>query len=293
MRQPDFFVVGAAKSGTTALWTFFQQHPDIFVTNEISHKELSYYSDEYGIDDNEKYLKYFRNAKDHQLIGEVCHTYLTSKISAEWIKREVPNAKIIILLRNPIDRAISLYNWMVMDGYEDLNSFEKALHREKLIAEGAYDTSKLLHKFHQNYNYFSSGLYYKQVKRYYDIFEKENILVIEYSDFRNNYEDKLKSIFEFLKVKNVSIPRTLNINKSKRVKFIKLQYWVRKISMSKFRNRPIVKRLISFNFKYNISNKAPKKMSKATRELLKKKYVDDINSLSRLTGINFNEKWFE
>ena len=126
-RQPDFFVVGAAKSGTTALWKYFQQHPQIFVTKDIAQKELGYFSNQYGIVNKNDYLNFFKDAKPDQLIGEVCHAYLTSEESAEWIKKEVPNAKIIIMLRNPLERAYSLYNWMTMHGYEESCSFRKAL----------------------------------------------------------------------------------------------------------------------------------------------------------------------
>ncbi|WP_456439180.1 sulfotransferase domain-containing protein [Psychroserpens sp.] len=291
MRQPDFFVVGAAKSGTTALWTYFQQHPQIFVTSNMSHKELGYYTNEYGVSNKEQYLKYFKDAKPNQLIGEVCHAYLSSKVSSEWIKTEVPNAKIIILLRNPIDRAISLYNWMIMEGYENLNSFEKAIKREEKIADGSFDCSKLTHKFQQNYNYFSSGLYYEQVKRYYDEFGKENVLIIEFLDFKTRYKEELQKIFDFLKVETFPIQENLTVNKSQKVIFVKLQYLTRKVSISKYRKKRVVKKIINFIFRNNVLNKTPKKMNNAKREVLKEKYSNDINKLSDLTKINFNEKW--
>ncbi len=90
---PSFFVVGAAKSGTTALWNYFQQHPSIFVTTDIRFKELGYFSNQYGVSDKNQYASYFEDATDEQLIGEVCHAYLTSEESAEWIKKDVPLLK--------------------------------------------------------------------------------------------------------------------------------------------------------------------------------------------------------
>jgi hypothetical protein len=69
--------VGAAKSGTTALWTYFQKHPKIFVTDDIAFKELGYYSNQYGITDKNKYLSFFQKAEEKQLVGEVCHPFKT------------------------------------------------------------------------------------------------------------------------------------------------------------------------------------------------------------------------
>lgn len=292
-RQPDFFVVGAAKSGTTALWKCFQQHPDIFVTNKIEYKELGYYSNQYGVINKDRYLKFFIDAKKEQLIGEVCHVYLTSEESAEWIKNDVPNAKIIIVLRNPVERAFSLYNWMVMHGYENDTSFEGALKKEKEINNNSYDKSKLLHSFHQNYDYFNSGLYFKQVKRYYDVFGKENVLVIEYQDFKKHTENTLIDIFEFLNVKPNSIITNQKVNKSKKVLSTRIQYYSRRGLMSKNVKKKIYKDILQFIMNINVINRRPKKIDSVIKQQLHLDYENDIDLLSDLTNINFRGKWNE
>lgn len=293
MRQPDFFVVGAAKSGTTALWEYFQQHPEIFVTDKIEHKELGYYSNQYGVSNKERYLKFFKKATKAQLIGEVCHVYLTSEESAEWIKNDVPKAKIIIILRNPVERAYSLYNWMVMHGYENSTSFERALKKEKEINNNSYDKSKLLHGFHQNYNYFNSGLYFKQVKKYFDVFGEENVLVIEYEDFKKHTENTLINIFKFLNVKPHSIITDQKVNKSKKVLLICVQYYSRRGLLSKYGKNKIYNYIFKFALKINVINRNPKKINPIIKQKLIANYKKDIDLLSDLTNINFSGKWNE
>ncbi len=291
MRQPDFFVVGAAKSGTTALWKYFQQHPEIFVTNQIEYKELGYFSKQYGVSNKKFYLKHFKSATKEQLIGEVCHAYLTSDESPAWIKRDIPNAKIIILLRNPIDRAYSLYNWMVMNGYECSTTFENALEKEEKINTGNYDKSNLLHGFIYNYKYFHSGLYYNQVKRYYDIFGKENILIIEYEDFKAESELYLNRIFKFLSLSELSIELKNSVNISKKTIFPTLQFISKKSLLGKYGKYNKIRNLIKFIMGQNVINSKPKRMNKKTRQKLMNDYNKDIESLSNLTGFDFKSKW--
>src|SRR6478735_7218949 len=100
-RYPDFFIVGAGKAGTTALWRYLSNHPAVFMTKDIRHKELAFYSDNYGISDEAKYLSFFDGARKDQLIGESCHTYITSPESPKRIFENLPSAKIIIMLRDP------------------------------------------------------------------------------------------------------------------------------------------------------------------------------------------------
>lgn len=286
---PSFFVVGAAKSGTTALWNYFQQHPDIFVTNDISIKELGYFSNQYGITDENQYKKYFSGATENQIIGEVTHAYLTSEESAHWIKKEIPQAKIIIILRNPIDRSYSLYNWMIMEGYENASSFKKALKLEK---ERLHNSNGLLHSFNQNYYYLESGLYYNQVKRYLDIFGKTNVLILAYEEFNKNQLFYMNNIYTFLGVSTLSVLDNQRVNKSKSVFSIKMQYLFRKL-LNKYYNRPRIKKFILKLMKINTVNKKPNKLSHNLRNELKIKYEKDVSLLSNLCNYDFTELWFK
>lgn len=283
---PFFYVVGAAKSGTTALWNYFQLHPDIFVTKDIKYKELGYFSNQYGLNDRERYLSHFSSAFPNQKVGEVCHAYLSSKESAELIRTEVPNAKIIIMLRNPIDRAYSLYNWMTMEGYESISSFETALKKEKDRVK-----SKQLHEFVQNYMYFSSGLYYEQVKQYFETFGESNVLVMAYEDFNKDQLSHLNKIYKFLEVSTLTELENIRVNKSRVVRYVWLQYFLRSSLLKT--NKMWLKKKMTRLMQFNVVNKKPKEMSQQLRKELTTKYEEDVERLSHLCSFNFVKLWFE
>ena len=129
--KPNLFVVGAARSGTTSLWQCLKRHPMIFMPEDEICKEPAYFSIKGRDLGYERYIDVFQSAKkNHKYIGEASTAYLTDPTSSKQIYEFNPNAKIIILLRNPIDRAYSLYNWMVQEGYEYSESFKKGLKLE-------------------------------------------------------------------------------------------------------------------------------------------------------------------
>lgn len=291
-RKPDFFVVGAAKSGTTALWKYFQQHPNIFVTEDIAYKELGYYTNQYGIKNKYDYLKFFSNAKENQMIGEVCHAYLTSVESANWIKKEAPNAKIIIMLRNPMERGYSLYNWMTMHGYEYLSSYKKALKREVEILNGSFNKKKLPHEFIQNYLYLSSGLYFNQVERYINEFGESNVKIVEYADFKFNQNKILLEIFDFLKVGSFDVILNDKVNVSSTLLSVKVQFFLRRILLSKYAKNKCINKIFNKMLKFNRINRSPAKLDITTWHRISIYYKNDVKLLSNLCSINFCKKWF-
>ena len=129
IKKPDFFIVGAPKCGTTALANYLGQHPDIFMAKQ---KESHHFAtdlipyDDYWRNRNH-YLKIFQEAKENQIIGEASVFYLLSQEAAKNIKKFSPNAKIIIMLRNPVDLLYSHYFQAVYNGRETITDFEKAL----------------------------------------------------------------------------------------------------------------------------------------------------------------------
>lgn len=207
-RWPDFFICGAARSGTTSLWNYLRQHPDIYMPSDFAQKEPSYFSELYGLRDRHAYLRLFKNSRPDQLLGEASTSYLTSPDSAERIHREVPSARFIILLRNPVDRAYSLYKWMRENGYEPITTFEEALREEGTSRLGPprFERShrpefvRTNGQYYYNYLYFHSGLYHDQVKRYVDLFGREQVMVWVFEEFVADTRAHLRRGFEFLGV---------------------------------------------------------------------------------------------
>ena len=202
--MPDFLIIGAGKSGTTSLNSYLSQHPEIYMSpvkepnffayadverSSLSSPETIKHYEEL-IKDIDTYLSLFRGAKVGQLKGEVSNTYMTRANSATLIQKYVPQAKIIAILRNPVDRLYSRYLHLArdnrlaeippfMDGLKDRNS--AWWRREDLIPE---------------------GFYHKNLTPYFDLFPLANIKVILFDDFNRNQTVVLKDLFSFLGVDN-------------------------------------------------------------------------------------------
>ena len=190
MTWPNFFIVGATRSGTTSFYEYLQQTSGIFMS---SIKEPSFFAPSINrrqpVQNKEDYLELFSKAKVDQPMGEASTRYLIDPKSAELIKNTIPNAKIIILLRNPIDRAFSSYlyylrreNWELFDTILD-KSIKSTLNSDYLL-------HLIVH----------GGLYYEQVKRYIDIFGYDSVKILFYEEFIEDIETNFKEILKFLKI---------------------------------------------------------------------------------------------
>ena len=171
---------------------------------DLEWKEPSYYCDTYGVESYETYLSIFKDATLQKRIGEASTPYLSSPESAQKIHDSVPNAKIIILLRNPVDRAYSLYKWMFHYGYETIGSFEEALQAEFSWRK---DNAAFMRKFQKggsnhywDFLYFHSGLYFEQVKRYCDLFSKKQLAIIIFEEFVQEPLQFMHGLYRFLGV---------------------------------------------------------------------------------------------
>jgi len=199
-RLPNFFVAGAARSGTTSMWKYLQQHPDIYMPQDVAHKEPSYFCNTYGYSDYHAYLQLFDEAGERKMTGEASGTYLSSPESPGLIKKSIPEAKFIIMLRNPVDRAYSLYKWMHHNKYEQIRTFEEALYEEQNSRLNNKDFQLNNRQYYYNYLYFNSGLYYEQVKRYLRIFGREQVHIIIFEEFKQEILRTIYNTYIFLNV---------------------------------------------------------------------------------------------
>ena len=200
--KPNFFIVGAPKCGTTSLHEYLQRHPDIFMPY---YKEPHFFgSDLQGArfeqfrDKPARYLKLFRDARGAGRIGESSPWYLVSRRAADEIHAYDPAAKIIIMLRNPVDMMYSMWSQFRYSGNEQIERFDDALAAEderragQRIRPAAHCITGLLYRDVARY----SG----QVQRYFDRFGRENVLVIIFDDFRADTAAVYRSVLEFLVV---------------------------------------------------------------------------------------------
>ena len=200
--KPNFFIVGAPKCGTTSLHEYLQRHPDVFMP---FFKEPHFFgSDLVGSrfrqfrGKPDRYLKLFRDALGEKRIGESSPWYLASGRAAEEIHGYDPAAKIIIMLRNPIDMMYSMWSQFRYSGNEQIESFEEAL---------AAEADRRARRRIRRAAHCITGLYYRemarfaeQVPRYFDRFGRENVLVIIFDDFRADTPVTFRAVVDFLEV---------------------------------------------------------------------------------------------
>jgi len=200
--KPNFFIVGAPKCGTTSMHEYLQRHPDVYMP---FFKEPHFFgSDLEGSRFRqfrarpERYLKLFRDARGEKRIGESSPWYLVSQRAAEEIHAYNPAAKIIIMLRNPIDMMYSMWSQFRYSGNEQIEDFEEALAAEMDRRAGR----RIRRAAH-----CVTGLYYRemarfseQVRRYFDIFGRENVKVVIFDDFKADTAAVYRDVLEFLDI---------------------------------------------------------------------------------------------
>ena len=199
MVLPNFLIAGAAASGTSFLSSILMQHTDIYLPKEMRPEpHFFYYSDKYthGIEWYEK--KWFSDVKEQSAIGERSSSYLYHKESAKRISQNLPNIKLIFVLRNPIERTWANYRYTVLSGLEDL-SFTDALETESHRVKNASGIWKEV----QPHDYTGRGLYGEQLEFYLNFFSWSQILIINSEKLSSETQIQLDRITNFLGVKNL------------------------------------------------------------------------------------------
>lgn len=284
MNKPNLFIVGASKSGTTTLYHYLEKHFQVFMPEDELYKEPAFFSIKGEKMGYKKYLDIFKNAKSsHKYIGEASTAYLTDDVAAKRIYDYNKDSKIIILLRNPVDRAYSLYNWMVQEGYEYSLNFEMALKKE-LSRKYKKIPNFFEPEYYWNYMYLESGLYYEQVKRYFELFNSEKIKVIIFEDMVKDIQKTYHEVSSFLEIEYQEI----NIeqeNESKSVYLALLSFFGRKVTNLVNRYFKIEKKKTKDSLIYKLQKKVkPKKLNEETRGKLFMYYAEDIQKLEKLLG---------
>jgi len=197
---PNFFVVGAQKSGTTSLHYYLVEHPDIYLP---AQKETKFFVDDKryakGIQHYE--AEYFSGCHGEKAVGEVDPDYMYFATGAERIARHIPDPKFIFIFRNPVDRAFSGYVMAYRRGLE-LNSFEEAIRIEtQRIAKG--------HEENFHYSYVRRGFYFSQVSRFLERWDESRMHVLLAEDLINNTAETVRGCFEFLGVDPDFVPRQI------------------------------------------------------------------------------------
>tara|TARA_B000000532_G_scaffold220234_1_gene194563 strand:- start:399 stop:1286 length:888 start_codon:yes stop_codon:yes gene_type:complete len=291
MAKPNLLIVGAAKSGTTSLHNYLNQHHDVFmcdpkephflINNEIGTERISV-----GVSEKIAYEKLFLDGENLKYRGESSVMYLMyPEIVIPKIKEYLGNdVKIIIMLRNPVERAYSGYQHVKRYNIkEDISEFRDAWD----VSEERYFSNPEMTPASR---YKELGMYYKQVKSYLKNF---NVHVIIYEDYKEDIQNEMNKVFDFLEINRMEINfdqrhmvggwqwenqkvKSLMIRKNLLKSFLKIIIpfkTVRKIIRKKIQDR-------------NTSNVLP--ISMEDKKMLKHFYKDDVRQLSKLIDRDLN-----
>ena len=281
-KWPNFFIIGVEKGGTTSLYEYLKNIPDIFMSTQ---KEPWYFAPVVSdmsrslgkINDEKSYLNLFKNVKNETAIGEASAVYWRDPDAPKLIQEKIPNAKIIISLRDPVDRFFSGYLMKLRTGFT-----KKSLEESVKI--------RLNNKFTRispRLNKESTLLYYENIKRYLDIFGKDNVLIIIFEEWINDPKNVLDEILEFLKI-NSSV-KNLNNLEFKKYNFgwTPQSKLMKKLMYNKILIN-IIRQLIPKSFRNSLENKIWKsnetriKLSDQDKQLLIKFFYDDVKKLEKL-----------
>jgi hypothetical protein len=197
MRVPDFFIIGHHKSGTTALYEMLRRHPQLYLPDL---KEPKWFAGDLRPLLNpspasavhqtyEQYLALFAAARPDQRIGDASPSYLRSEVAAGAIAAVRPDARCIAILREPASFVRSLHLQMVQEHVEEETDLRRAVEQEELVKAGRHVR-----------RYSDHVRYADQLRRFHDVFGREQVLVLIYDDFRRDNEQTLRTVLRFLDV---------------------------------------------------------------------------------------------
>lgn len=203
---PDFIIIGAQKSGTSSLFYLLSQHERI----KASHKKEIHFFDGGiipGEDNFQKGEDWYRahfpitNKSKNILTGEASPLYMFHPLSAKRMHMLLPNVKIIAILRNPVERAISHYFHTLRGGFEPLSLME-ALQKEEERILPYMSSNNFNNHLAGAYAYKQRGLYKQQLEKYYNIFPENQILILSTEELQLNPSKTLTDTFKFLNIES-------------------------------------------------------------------------------------------
>lgn len=199
MKSLDFMIIGAQKAGTTALSHFLSRHPSIFMAagKETHLFDSQDYSTDWTLDKiNQRYAAHFEGANPDALWGEATPIYLYWSEIIPELKRYNPALKLIVILRDPAERAISHYEMEKSRANESLSLWKALWNEPKRLA------LEVMHLGHSQrcHSYVTRGLYATQINHVRQYFSDKQILILESDALKNQHAETLKKVYEFLGV---------------------------------------------------------------------------------------------
>ncbi len=286
--MPDFFIVGAPKCGTTAMYEYLRQHPGIFMP---FHKEPMYFGTDltkrYGKMSEEDYLRLFDGAVTGQRVGEASAWYLYSRTAAEEIAAASPEARIVVMFRDPVDVMHAQHSQMLFSEQEDIVDFGQALGAEDDRVAGRRLPPGPIRP--ENLFYRRMVRFAEQLERYLDLFGRNRVHVIIHEDLRADLAGVYRNLLGFLEVDPDFVPDFTPANENKRVR----SRWLQRLIW----NPPLLRHLIPVLRRFAIAHalrtrllgmnsrkaaRAP--MDPELRAALRQELAPEVDRLGRMIG---------
>ncbi|MBP0012190.1 MAG: sulfotransferase [Roseofilum sp. SBFL] len=302
MTLPNFLLIGAAKSGTSSLYYYLKQHPQVYMPASRDQKEPDFFTLEgeevnrigpngthvmtNAITDLQSYQELFAEVTNEKAIGEASTSYIYSEKAAQRIHHYIPDAKLIAILRQPAERAFSHFLFSLSNGREPVPDFAKTLKEEE---------DRIAKNWSFQWHHKRRGFYYVQLKQYFDTFDAKQIRVYLYDDLIENPTGLMKEVFQFLEVEDNFSPNVSKKHNPTRVP--------KNQTVNTLLNRPnpvkaVVKTLLPMKFRKSIADRLKQqnlgkpKLSPKLRKELTEEYREDILKLQDLIGRDLS-KWLE
>jgi len=298
---PNTFIIGIQKAGTTTLDDWMAQHPQIYCYESLKDVMLFF-----RFKSSEEILQRMEKEpityEGQPVVLQSAVNYIFYPQFLEKLSQMSPAAKLIVILRNPVDRAISSYSYFTKMLREKRPMQEAVIYAPKEITEFSKDNS--------DFTYIEHGFYARQIKDCYKYFSRDQLLVLDYDDLAHDPSKLLKQIFSFLGIDENFEPDLTPKNVTGSVKNQYLQESL--INRGKFRKwfvdkivdpifpvgkRKMLKRKL---FELNTGKKkqieAPvtdKETIAAVKKQLRSYFLEDTKELDAMLGTDFYSRWFE
>lgn len=298
---PNSFIIGVQKAGTTTLDDWLSQHPQIYCYDSLKDVHL------FGLLENDaiekKLLQEPSVYKNEPVVLQSAVNYIFYPPFLKTIKEYNPGAKLVVIIRNPVDRAISAYSY-----------FKKMLREKRDIKEALlYEPAAIIpfSKDNNDFTYIEHGLYYRQIKACLNLFDPQQLLVLDYDEMVKQPEMLTKKIFSFLEVETAFVPDFTpknitgevknqwlqqNLIKQNKLKKFIVKYFVDPW-MPRSKRKLMKQKMFEMNTgKKNTPAKEEKKELpediKLIKDQLPKYFIEDARQLDALLGTKFSDNWF-
>ncbi len=304
-RRPNFFIIGAPKSGTTSLYDYLAGHPDVYMSPV---KEPFYFSPDVqgGLrrrfnmgQDDDKHLALYGDARDEKRVGEASTRYLVSRVAPGLIREFSPDARAIAMLRNPVDFVYALHNERFSQGAENVEDFARALALDaqrragRRLPRGSNPLGAV---------YRDNAMFGRQIEHWYREFDPSRMHVIVFDDFARDTPGEFRKVLEFLEIDPDYVPASFAVSnpshrlrggivrsilKSRPAQFV--AHGALPLLIGQNRTSRIAQRVRQSRINKKPNPRPP--MPAALRRQLAQEFAPDVALLSQLIGRDLTAEW--